>query len=146
MSSIPAATEDCNAERLHASERIQKLTTAADALVARDFILSQKDDIFDELERYLTVLEADVQDAEQTTADVRARCALLRPSARGPVAGEDAEVTALWRQHGASMARLMKHHAARLVELEETLSATTAAAGEDDLVEQPVKKTLEAPY
>jgi uncharacterized protein YukE len=123
MSSIPAATEDHNAALLHASERIHKLTAAADALVARDFILAEKDSVLNELERYIAVLEADVQDAESMTASVRTRCALLRPGIRGSTVGESAEVMTLWRQHGASMARLLKRHSTRLVELEEAFAA-----------------------
>ncbi|KPI87348.1 hypothetical protein ABL78_3536 [Leptomonas seymouri] len=124
MSSLPVTTADRNAELLHASERIQKLTMATDALVAREFILSQKDEILNDLESYVTAIETEVDDAEKETASIRTRCALLRPGTRGTTAGENAEVTVLWRQHGASMARLMRQHSARLVKLEKMLAST----------------------
>lgn len=124
MSLIPAATENHNVKVLQASERIQKLTMAANSLVARDFILSQEEEALDQLERYVEILEADVEDTEHLTAGLRARCALLQPGPRGAMAGVDAEVMALWRQHGASMARLLKLHSARLAELEDRLAVT----------------------
>ncbi|KPA81356.1 hypothetical protein ABB37_03741 [Leptomonas pyrrhocoris] len=124
MFSTPTTTEHRNAELLHASERIQKLTTTTDVLVARDFVLSQKDEILNELEQYVAALEAEVCNTESVTGSIRTQCALLRPGTRGATAGENAEVTALWRQHGASMARLVRQHSARLVELENTLAVT----------------------
>lgn len=125
MSITPAgAAADRNVEMLRASERIQKLTVATDALVARDYILSQKDTVLDQLEAYVTELEGDLDDAEHDVVELRTRCALLRPGARRAVAGQSSEVNTLWRQHGASMARLLKLHAARLVEVEAILAAS----------------------
>lgn len=129
MSSIPATTDDCNVELLRSSERIQKLTVAADALVARDFILSQKDDVLDQLEKYVSELEGEVEDAEGNTASLRARCALLRSGTRGATAGQSSEVNALWRQHGASLTRLLRMHSMRLVEIEMALA--TSADGDE---------------
>lgn len=124
-----APSVERNVELLHASERIQKLTVATDSLVARDFILAEKDSILDQLEAYVTELEGDIDDVEHAAADLRTRCALLRPGTRGALAGQSSEVNALWRQHGASMTRLLKLHAARLVDIE---AALAKSAGDDE--------------
>ncbi|KAG5464196.1 hypothetical protein LSCM1_00376 [Leishmania martiniquensis] len=117
--------EDPNVEVLRVSERIQRLTRATDALIARDFVLREEEAILDDLEAYLGSLESEVKRAESQTEELRSRSSLLRPGKWRAVAGENAEVNALWNEYGETMGRLVKQHALRLAELEKALTAVS---------------------
>ncbi|KAK7197923.1 hypothetical protein NESM_000746800 [Novymonas esmeraldas] len=139
------ADQDPNVGVLRASERIQKLTRAVDVLVARDFLVHEDAAILDDLEVYLASLESEVKKAETQSEELRGKCALLRPGQRRSVAGESAEVSALWCEYGESMTRLVLRHSARLVELESALAAAAAAAAETTERKSPTPGPLPPP-
>ncbi|KAG5488766.1 hypothetical protein JIQ42_00383 [Leishmania sp. Namibia] len=122
--------EDPNVEVLRVSNRIQRLTRATDALIARDFVLREGEVILDDLEAYLVSLESEVRRAELQTDELRSRCSLLRPGKRRAVAGENAELNALWNEYGETMGRLVRQHSLRLAELEKALAAVSARDSE----------------
>ncbi|CAJ1012845.1 hypothetical protein Q4I28_008158 [Leishmania naiffi] len=134
------ADEDPNVEVLWASKCIHKLTRATDALIARDFVLREEEAILNDLETYLASLEDEVKKSELQTEELRSRTSLLRPDKRRAVVGENAEVSALWKEYGNAMGRLVKQHSLRLEELEKTLA--TVSARDPEL---PLPKPLQPP-
>ncbi|CBZ26204.1 conserved hypothetical protein [Leishmania mexicana MHOM/GT/2001/U1103] len=132
--------EDPNIEVLLASKRIQKLTRATDALIARDFVLREEEAILDDLEAYIISLESEVRKAEFQTEELRSRSSLLRSGKRCAIAGENAELSALWNEYGSDMAHLVKRHSLRLAVLEKALATASTRNPES-----PVPKPLPPP-
>lgn len=127
---------DPNERVLHASERINRLTNAVDVMVAREFIVQQKEATLDDLEAYVTSIEAEVAEIESDIKKVRNRCALLRPDRRCARAGEDSGVSTMWLEYGESMQYLFAKHAAKLMELEGRLKEMPNSPAAWDVAEQ----------
>ncbi|KAG5490239.1 hypothetical protein JKF63_00358 [Porcisia hertigi] len=142
LSTVFASAEvdqDPNVTVLRASGRIQKLTQATDALIARDFVLREEEAILDDLEACIVSLEDEVREAETQTEELRKRSSLLHPGKRRAIVGENPEVSALWGKYGKSMGSLVKQHSLRLVELEKALA--TASSGISELsVPEPLPR------
>lgn len=124
---MPASTvapgTDANVERMAQFTRIQKLTAAVDALVARGYAAAEKDRMLSELEAFLGELEQLMDGVESGAAKVRDSCAVLRPndSGGGAVPGVSAEVAALKAGYGEAMMEQLLRHYDRLVNLQERL-------------------------
>lgn len=116
---------DTNYDRLQCFNRIHKLTSAVDALVARDYIAQQRELMLADLEVCVEALAKEVTVLEESAEKTRQQCALLQPtpsSSRVAVSGEDSEVLAFWDAHGDVMVQQLAEYVERIADIEAVLA------------------------
>lgn len=117
---MPAA-KDPNVRFMAEYGRIQQLTKAVDALIAREYAVEQKMEMLGDLEAAVAEAETLFEIVEIKSAEIQQRCALLRapnsPGAPRAHVGSDGAVDKLWMEHGAAMHAQLKRHMARFANL-----------------------------
>lgn len=116
---------DDNVERMREYERVRKLSTAVDAVVARQFAVGEKEKVLVSLETRLGELEQLLETAEESSNEAWKRCAILRADGQaggsGALAGTNAEVRKLYEEYGEAMMGQLLRHWDRLEELQRAL-------------------------
>lgn len=113
-----------NAASLEALCQIQQLSSAINALIARDYVNTEEEATLDDLERYLAQMEADFDASEKTLNDLTASCAVIQPKAEAGAI--DPQVTETFSKYGTELTRLYRQHLARFTALQNASSHNDA--------------------
>lgn len=117
------ATAASNWERFDALQDLTRLSSATDAIIAREYACEEKTHMLDELERYVEELERTTAtkgdgDAPQLPFDlsqIAQSCALLRSGADHHASQyRDPAVTVMMNEYGERVAAQLERHCRRL--------------------------------